>query len=196
MMLIGEFENIGDLLGIGIVIDVGIADEQRTAVQHQIVHGRQRRGAGTPANHLADDAEVLAVLAIGAADEAEDSGTDEPGADEVGGLAVTRLIDVSGTDADRGLIMVKGSVPGNKGGWVTIKDAVKKPLPKDAPKPGKFKVAEGEQAAGEQAKGETKQPEIGHGKAPRTPVAAGGRGERARGKGRCGRDDHAQRGGW
>jgi large subunit ribosomal protein L3 len=27
--------------------------------------------------------------------------------------------------------MVKGSVPGSKGGWVTIKDAVKKPLPKD-----------------------------------------------------------------
>jgi len=33
------------------------------------------------------------------------------------------------TDAARGLIMVKGAVPGAKGGWVMIKDAVKKPVP-------------------------------------------------------------------
>ena len=33
------------------------------------------------------------------------------------------------TDAERGLIMVKGAVPGSRGGWVTIKDAVKKPTP-------------------------------------------------------------------
>jgi large subunit ribosomal protein L3 len=41
----------------------------------------------------------------------------------------TQNLQVVKTDADRGLIMVKGSVPGSKGGWVTIKDAVKKPLP-------------------------------------------------------------------
>ena len=40
----------------------------------------------------------------------------------------TQNLQVVRTDADRGLIMVKGSVPGSKGGWVTIKDAVKKPL--------------------------------------------------------------------
>ena len=37
--------------------------------------------------------------------------------------------------------MIKGAVPGNKGGWVLIRDAVKKPLHKDAPKPGAFKPA-------------------------------------------------------
>ena len=51
----------------------------------------------------------------------------------------TQNIQVVRTDADRGLIMVKGSVPGNKGGWVTIKDAVKKPLPKDLPLPAALK---------------------------------------------------------
>lgn len=40
----------------------------------------------------------------------------------------TQNLQVVRTDTDRGLIMVKGSVPGSKGGWVTIKDAVKKPL--------------------------------------------------------------------
>ncbi|SIS66088.1 LSU ribosomal protein L3P [Phaeovulum vinaykumarii] len=47
----------------------------------------------------------------------------------------TQNIQVVKTDADRGLIMVKGSVPGSKGGWVTIKDAVKKPLPENVPTP-------------------------------------------------------------
>ncbi len=44
------------------------------------------------------------------------------------------------TDAARGLILVEGSVPGAKGGWITVRDAVKKTLPKEAPKPGKFKL--------------------------------------------------------
>ena len=53
----------------------------------------------------------------------------------------TQNIQVVRTDADRGLIMVKGSVPGSKGGWVTIKDAVKKPLPADLPLPAALKSA-------------------------------------------------------
>jgi len=30
-------------------------------------------------------------------------------------------------------------VPGSKGGWVLVRDAVKRPLPSDAPKPGSFR---------------------------------------------------------
>src|SRR6059058_492033 len=45
------------------------------------------------------------------------------------------------TDVERGLLLVEGAVPGSKGGWIRVRDAVKKPLPKEAPKPGKFKVA-------------------------------------------------------
>src|SRR5437868_2345064 len=48
---------------------------------------------------------------------------------------------VVSTDVERGLILVEGAVPGSKGGWIAVRDAVKKPLHKDAPKPGKFKVA-------------------------------------------------------
>ena len=43
----------------------------------------------------------------------------------------TQNLQVIKTDSDRGLIMVKGSVPGSKGGWVTIKDAVKKAAPEN-----------------------------------------------------------------
>jgi large subunit ribosomal protein L3 len=63
-----------------------------------------------------------------------------------GHLGVERVttlnLKVMGTDAGRGLIMVQGAVPGVKGGWITVRDAVKKRLPDGAPKPGKFKVAE------------------------------------------------------
>ena len=57
------------------------------------------------------------------------------------------------TDVERGLIYVEGAVPGAKGGWITVRDAVKKPLPKEAPKPGKFKVAGGEAEAAAQQEG-------------------------------------------
>jgi len=54
----------------------------------------------------------------------------------------TQNLQVVRTDTDRGLIMVKGAVPGSKGGWVTIKDAVKKPFPDNAPLPAALRQAE------------------------------------------------------
>ena len=52
----------------------------------------------------------------------------------------TQNLRVVQTDVERGLILVEGSVPGHAGGWIAVRDAVKKPLPKDAPLPGKFRV--------------------------------------------------------
>jgi large subunit ribosomal protein L3 len=51
----------------------------------------------------------------------------------------TQNLKVVRTDADRGLILIHGAVPGPKGGWVTLRDAVRRPLPKEAPKPGAFR---------------------------------------------------------
>ena len=42
---------------------------------------------------------------------------------------------VAAVDAERGLLMVKGAVPGAKGGFVLVRDAVKRPRPDDAPYP-------------------------------------------------------------
>ena len=53
----------------------------------------------------------------------------------------TQNLEVVKTDADRGLIMIKGAVPGSKGGWVTVKDAVKKKLPDGLPTPAALKGA-------------------------------------------------------
>jgi large subunit ribosomal protein L3 len=55
---------------------------------------------------------------------------------------VTTLnLKVRQTDVERGLILVEGAVPGGKGGWILVRDAVKKRLPEGVPKPGKFKLA-------------------------------------------------------
>jgi len=53
----------------------------------------------------------------------------------------TQNLQVVKTDSERGLIMVKGAVPGSKGGWVTVKDAVKKPFPENAILPAALKSA-------------------------------------------------------
>ena len=52
------------------------------------------------------------------------------------------------TDVERGLVLVECAVPGAKGGWITLRDAVKKKLPKDAPKPGKFRLPDAEASTG------------------------------------------------
>jgi large subunit ribosomal protein L3 len=53
----------------------------------------------------------------------------------------TQNLQVVKTDADRGLILVKGAVPGSKGGWVTVKDAVKKAAPAGIPLPAAVRSA-------------------------------------------------------
>jgi large subunit ribosomal protein L3 len=58
----------------------------------------------------------------------------------------TQNIVVVRTDVERGLILLKGSVPGAPGGWVSVRDAVKRKLPDGAPKPGAFKAPEAAQA--------------------------------------------------
>jgi large subunit ribosomal protein L3 len=74
-----------------------------------------------------------------------------------GHLGVDRVttlnLKVMQTDVERGLILVEGAVPGSKGGWITVRDAVKKKLPKEVPQPGKFRIA-GDAAAGEAAPAE------------------------------------------
>ncbi|MBU1378124.1 MAG: 50S ribosomal protein L3 [Alphaproteobacteria bacterium] len=61
-------------------------------------------------------------------------------AGHLGQETVTTLnVTVWRVDVERGLILVKGAVPGTEGTYVKIRDAVKSALPADAPKPGAFK---------------------------------------------------------
>ncbi len=62
-----------------------------------------------------------------------------------GHLGVDRVttlnIEVAAVDAERGLVMVRGAVPGSKGEFVTIRDAVKKAHPADGPYPASVRAA-------------------------------------------------------
>jgi large subunit ribosomal protein L3 len=63
-------------------------------------------------------------------------------AGHMGAERVTTLnLRVVQTDIERGLVLVEGAVPGTAGGWIFVRDAVKKALPKEAPQPGKFRLA-------------------------------------------------------
>ena len=54
----------------------------------------------------------------------------------------TQNLRVVQTDVSRGLVLVEGAVPGHAGGWIFVRDAVKRALPAEAPKPGKFRLAD------------------------------------------------------
>jgi large subunit ribosomal protein L3 len=54
----------------------------------------------------------------------------------------TQNLTVVRVDIERGLILVRGAVPGSEGAWIFVRDAVKVPMHKDAPLPGKFKSGE------------------------------------------------------
>ena len=61
-------------------------------------------------------------------------------AGHMGDVRVTQQsLSIAAVDAERNLVMVRGSVPGSKGSWVMITDAVKGALPDDAPKPAAVK---------------------------------------------------------
>jgi large subunit ribosomal protein L3 len=68
-----------------------------------------------------------------------------------GHLGVDRVttlnLKVAGTDAARGLLMIEGAVPGAEGGYVLVRDAVKRPRPKDVPYPAALKTAAAAPAA-------------------------------------------------
>lgn len=75
----------------------------------------------------------------GSTGQCQDPGKVFKGKKMAGHMGDTRIttqnLTVVKTDVMRGLIMVKGAVPGSKGGWVLLRDAVKRPLPEGVPMP-------------------------------------------------------------
>jgi large subunit ribosomal protein L3 len=56
----------------------------------------------------------------------------------------TQSLKVVGSDVERGLLLIKGSVPGSKDGWVLIRDSVKRKLPEGVPFPAAIKAVAAE----------------------------------------------------
>ncbi len=96
--------------------------------------------------HRASHGNSVTHRAHGSTGQRQDPGKVFKGKKMAGHLGQERVttqnLKVVRTDIERGLILVEGAVPGSKGSWVYVNDAVKKALPKDAPRPGKFRTAD------------------------------------------------------
>jgi large subunit ribosomal protein L3 len=72
-------------------------------------------------------------------------------AGHMGGVRVTtQNVEVVSTDIDRGLILIRGAVPGSKGAWIMVSDAAKSALPDNAPKPAAIRAVQTTEAPAEQ----------------------------------------------
>jgi large subunit ribosomal protein L3 len=82
---------------------------------------------------------------LGSTGQRQDPGKTFKGKKMAGHLGDVRVttqnLRIVSTDAERGLIMVRGAVPGSDGGYVLIKDAVKRKAPKDLPFPAAIRHA-------------------------------------------------------
>ena len=83
---------------------------------------------------------------LGSTGQCQDPGKVFKGKKMAGHMGAVRVtvqnLEVVRTDADRGLIMIKGAVPGSKGGWVTVRDAVKRRAPDNLPTPAAIRAVE------------------------------------------------------
>ncbi|MBX3584499.1 MAG: 50S ribosomal protein L3 [Rhizobiaceae bacterium] len=80
----------------------------------------------------------------GSTGQRQDPGKVFKGKKMAGHMGATRVttqnVEVVSTDIDRGLILIRGAVPGTKGAWILVRDAAKVELPKDAPKPAAIRA--------------------------------------------------------
>ncbi len=94
--------------------------------------------------------------ALGSTGQCQDPGKVFKGKKMAGHYGVERVtvqnLEIIRTDADRGVILVRGAIPGHDGSYVEVRDAVKKALHADAPAEGSFRAAA--------SKGETAAPKI------------------------------------
>lgn len=118
-------------------------DVTGTSIGKGFAGGMKRHGfSGLRASHGVS----VSHRAIGSTGNAQNPGKVFKGKKMPGQMGnkqiTTQNLEVVATDSERGLIMVKGAVPGAEGGYVLVRDAVKKVLPDDAPFPAAIRGAE------------------------------------------------------
>ncbi len=94
----------------------------------------------------------------GSTGQCQDPGKVFKGKRMAGHMGATRIttqnVEVVKTDVERGLILIKGAVPGSKGAWILVRDAVKKARPENAPMPAAIRAAANANDASSEASSE------------------------------------------
>jgi large subunit ribosomal protein L3 len=130
-------------------------DVSGTSIGKGFAGGMKRHGfGGLRASHGVS----INHRSLGSTGQCQDPGKVFKGkkmAGHMGDVSVTtQNLRVVKTDAESGLIMIRGAVPGAKGGWVLLRDAVKRALPDAAPKPGAFRKTAADEKPAKEAKPE------------------------------------------
>ena len=128
--------DIGAELSVEHFLPGQYVDVSGTSIGKGFAGGMKRHGfSGLRASHGVS----VSHRSLGSTGQCQDPGKVFKGkkmAGQMGNKRVTvQNLEVVGTDAERGVIMVKGAVPGSKGGYVLVSDAIKKPFPEAAPFP-------------------------------------------------------------
>ena len=144
--------NVGDTLTADHFVVGQFVDVAGTSIGKGFAGAMKRHGfGGLRASHGVS----ISHRAHGSTGQCQDPGKVFKGKKMAGHMgaarATTQNLEVVLTDTERGLVLVKGAVPGSKQGWVEIRDAVKRALPDEAPKPGAVLAAEGETAPAQDA---------------------------------------------
>jgi len=150
--------DIGAELSAAHFVDGQFVDVAGTSQGKGFAGGMKRHGfGGLRASHGVS----VSHRALGSTGQCQDPGKVFKGkkmAGQMGNVRVTgQNLEVVSTDSERGLILIKGSVPGSKGGYVLVSDAVKKSHSDDLPFPAALAGAEtpAEEAPAEAAAEET-----------------------------------------
>ena len=146
-------------VGADALIDVGTELSPRQFVAGQLVDvtgtSKGKGFAGVMKRHgfsglRASHGVSVSHRSAGSTGQCQDPGKVFKGKKMAGQMGSTRVttqnLEVVGTDDERGLILIKGAVPGSKGGYVLVRDAVKKPVPEGLPFPAAVRGAADESA--------------------------------------------------
>ncbi|MBI4185023.1 MAG: 50S ribosomal protein L3 [Proteobacteria bacterium] len=127
---------VGAELGANHFVAGQFVDVSGTSIGKGFAGGMKRHGfRGLRASHGVS----LSHRSLGSTGGRQDPGKVWKGKRMAGHMGdrrvTTQNLEVLRTDAERGLILVKGAVPGAAGGYVLVRDAIKRPMPKEAPLP-------------------------------------------------------------
>ena len=140
--------NVGDELSAAHFVDGQFIDVVGTSIGKGFAGAMKRHNfGGLRASHGVS----ISHRSHGSTGQCQDPGRVFKGKKMAGHMGAARVtthnLKVVSTDEERGLVLVCGAVPGHKGGWVMVRDAVKKAAPEGAPAPAALKGAKVEASA-------------------------------------------------
>ncbi len=135
--------NVGDEITVEHFIAGQKIDVAGTSIGKGFAGGMKRHNfAGLEASHGVS----ISHRSHGSTGNSQDPGKVFKGKKMAGHMGAERVtvqnLSVVRTDPEQGLILVSGAVPGHKGGWVEVIDAVKTALPEDVPFPAGLRASD------------------------------------------------------